>query len=79
MTSEIDNTVEEVVKTPNKGVESISADQAPSVGIEQEKQPKNYLDPNLFEDIKVVSQKGLMIIVSLSWFLTVQQELPYRS
>ncbi len=76
MTSEIDNTVEEVVKTPNKGVESTSADQAPSVGIEQEKQPKNYLDPNLFEDIKVVSRSE-MDNENLDTVLTTDQEAAY--
>ncbi len=76
MKSEIETTAEEVIETPNDDVENASVIETPAVITEEENKIKNYLNPNLFDDIKTVLRSD-MGDDKLKNELTPDQELAY--
>ena len=59
MRSEIESAAEEVIKTPNEGVENTSVIETPAVISKKEDKIKNYLNPNLFDGIKTVLRSDM--------------------
>ena len=76
MRSEIESTAEEVIETSNEDVENASVIETPAVITKDENKIKNYLNPNLFDDIKTVLRSD-MGDDKLKNELTPDQEVAY--
>ena len=76
MRSEIESTAEEVIETSNEDVENASVIETPAVITKNENKIKNYLNPNLFDDIKTVLRSD-MGDDKLKNELTPDQEVAY--
>ena len=76
MRSELESTAEEVIETPTQSVENSSVIETPAETTKKDNDVKNYLNPNLFDDIKTVSRSD-MGDEKLKNELTPDQELAY--
>ena len=59
MRSELESTAEEVIETPTQSVENSSVIETPAETTKKENDIKNYLNPNLFDDIKTVLRSDM--------------------
>ena len=59
MRSELKSTAEEVIETPTQSVENSSVIETPAETTKKENDIKNYLNPNLFDDIKTVLRSDM--------------------
>ena len=59
MRSELKSTAEEVIETPTQSVENSSVIETPAETTKKDNDVKNYLNPNLFDDIKTVLRSDM--------------------
>ena len=76
MRSELEPTAEEAIETQSKRVENSSVDGTPAENNQYESETKNYLNPNLFDDVKTVLRSEMTDEKSTNQ-LTPDQEVAY--
>ena len=76
MRSELEPTAEEAIETPSKRVDNSSVDGTPAENNQYESETKNYLNPNLFDDVKTVLRSEMTDEKSTNQ-LTPDQEVAY--
>ena len=60
MRSELEPTAEEAIETPSNRVDNSSVDGTPAENNQYESETKNYLNPNLFDDVKTVLRSEMI-------------------